>query len=592
METEHGSLSVLEDEVTSARASSISSNPRASYLSSTTRFLEWMFTNKRSVIHDSFANAIVLDANGKATRNSIKAALSSAPSNPPIHFDRITAREIMTWIVSMKNANGTYHSFSTYAGHHYHQVMSLDLARELSSHFKGFQRKVAAAVSQGRGQIKVGKDPMPLGLYKRIATAMLTSPLRDMIFARTFMILSWNLMSRAANTASVCYGHLEWLEDALCVYFAHMKNDQRGSRPRDPRHVYSNPTAPEICPILALGKKVLGRVLKTTSVADELERRGTNASDIGTHSMRKGASTFCSSGSTACPPAVAVHLRAGWSMGGVQDRYLRHDAAGDMFAGRTVSGLPILQPEFAILPPHFAADDEVVQRAKRLCFSGLPKSVEFVAEFAPAALIYHLGFLREHLPSIVKTSGTGCEIQPTGVPPHVTILAEIREARNELREEIIARKADMQNITESQDALCGRMVSGVSEILEERVCQSGVPTCNSMADSIMKRLEDAGVLQLCDLQSKPAQTVVRVEVLDEKIELRAHALGLSTTKVSFDEAIDVFQQWKDVIDLPPETTNSRKRRRGQLVWVSAATILRKQAKVARSTPANASTNPH
>ncbi|KAF1782831.1 hypothetical protein GQ600_22375 [Phytophthora cactorum] len=135
----------------------------------------------------------------------------------------------------------------------YHQVMSLDLARELSSHFKGFQRKVAAAVSQGRGQIKVGKDPMPLGLYKRIATAMLTSPLRDMIFARTFMILSWNLMSRAANTASVCYGHLEWLEDALCVYFAHMKNDQRGSRPRDPRHVYSNPTAPEICPILALG---------------------------------------------------------------------------------------------------------------------------------------------------------------------------------------------------------------------------------------------------------------------------------------------------------------------------------------------------
>ncbi|KAF1786355.1 hypothetical protein GQ600_4908 [Phytophthora cactorum] len=115
----------------------------------------------------------------------------------------------------MKNANGTYHSFSTYADHRsafynlfqdYHQVMSLDLARELSSHFKGFQRKVTAAVSQGRGQIKVGKDPMPLGLYKRIAMAMLTSPLRDMIFARTFMILSWNSMSRAANTASVCYG--------------------------------------------------------------------------------------------------------------------------------------------------------------------------------------------------------------------------------------------------------------------------------------------------------------------------------------------------------------------------------------------------
>ncbi|KAJ8578939.1 hypothetical protein ON010_g261 [Phytophthora cinnamomi] len=150
--------------------------------------------------------------------------------------------------------------------------------------------------------------------------------------------MSWNLISRAANTASICYGHLEWREDALCVYFAHMKNDQRGSGPRDPRHVYANPTSPEIGPILALGmywasyggdvsethlfpgndqyerfRKVLGRVLKTSSIATELVRRG----------------------STACPPAVAVHLRAGWAMGGVHGRYLRHDAAGDMFVGRT-----------------------------------------------------------------------------------------------------------------------------------------------------------------------------------------------------------------------------------------------------------------
>ncbi|KAF1782826.1 hypothetical protein GQ600_5261 [Phytophthora cactorum] len=311
----------------------------------------------------------------------------------------------------------------------------------------------------------------------------------------------------------------------------------------------------------------------------------------------------CMSTSCSCPSPSG--LVDGW----VQDRYLRHDAAGDMFAGRTVSGLPILTAEFAILPPHFAADDEVVQRAKRLCFSGLPKSVEFVAEFAPAALIYHLGFLREHLPSIVKTSGTGCEIQPTGVPPHVTILAEIREARNELREEIIARKADMQNITESQDdyvvvwyPASPKYWKNASPIWCSDLSASALrPSDNVAAEqawvywccgNTAKTLLHTANFALRLEQSKPAQTVVRVEVLDEKIELRAHALGLSTTKVSFDEAIDVFQQWKDVIDLPPETTNSRKRRRGQLVWVSAATILRKQAKVARSTPANASTNPH
>ncbi|ETP17505.1 hypothetical protein F441_08109 [Phytophthora nicotianae CJ01A1] len=204
-------------------------------------------------------------------------------------------------------------------------------------------------------------------------------------------------------------------------------------------------------------------------------------------------------------------------MGGVQDRYLRHDAAGDMFVGRTVTGLPILQPEFAVLPPHFAAGAEIIQSAKRLCFPGLPESVEYVDEVALASLVYHIDFLRENLPDThplfqsalfanvelieslrlnVDTSGSGCAIQPTGVLPHVTILTEILEARNELREEIIARKADMQKITELQDALCGRLVTDVSKLLEERVCQSGVPTCNSLADLVMKRLENVGVLQL------------------------------------------------------------------------------------------------
>ncbi|OWY93861.1 hypothetical protein PHMEG_00036583, partial [Phytophthora megakarya] len=120
--------------------------------------------------------------------------------------------------------------------------MSAELEREISCHYKGLQRQVATAISQSRGQIKVGKDPMPISLYNEVATAMLQSNSRDMMFAKMFMILSWNLMSRAANTR----------EYALCVYFAHMKNDQRGVRPRDSRHVYANPIVPAICPILAL----------------------------------------------------------------------------------------------------------------------------------------------------------------------------------------------------------------------------------------------------------------------------------------------------------------------------------------------------
>lgn len=162
----------------------------------------------------------------------------------------------------MRKSDGAYHTFATYSGHQsafvnlyrdYHHTMSQKLTLKLSNHFKGLQNIITKAVSAGNGDIMVGKDPMEMGLYRRIAMHMLCSGARDMVFARAFMLMSWNLMARAANTVSICYGHLEWKDDARCVYFVHMKNDQRGTRPRDPRHVYANPLAPELCPLLALG---------------------------------------------------------------------------------------------------------------------------------------------------------------------------------------------------------------------------------------------------------------------------------------------------------------------------------------------------
>ena len=98
-------------------------------------------------------------------------------------------------------------------------------------------------------------------------------------------------------------------------------------------------------------------------VAAELRRRGCNAEDIGTHRIRKGASTYCTSESTAAPPSVAVHLRVGWAIGGVQDRYLRYDAAGDMYVVPTVSGLPIGSSRFATLPPYFRGHAFLVVRS-------------------------------------------------------------------------------------------------------------------------------------------------------------------------------------------------------------------------------------
>ena len=75
---------------------------------------------------------------------------------------------------------------------------------------------------------------------------------KESILTHVYMILSWNLMCRANNTSSICLNHLEWRNDSLGIYFAHMKNDQGGDRPRDARHVYANPIMPEVCSILSL----------------------------------------------------------------------------------------------------------------------------------------------------------------------------------------------------------------------------------------------------------------------------------------------------------------------------------------------------
>ncbi|OWZ00907.1 hypothetical protein PHMEG_00027803 [Phytophthora megakarya] len=398
-------------------------------------------------------------------------------------------------------------TFSTYAGHRsaffnlyqdYHRVMSAGLEREMSAHSKGLQRQVAGAISQG--QIKVGKYPMSFGLYKQVVMAMLQSTSRDMIFSRTFKILSWNLMYRAANTVSICYGHLVWRDDALCIYFAHMTNDLRGTRPRDPRHVYANPISPEIGLILALGKSYafhdivslqllrvcfekqvyiglpMGLIPTTLTFirammsTNDLEKPLISVQSYSVVELQlttlerircaKEHQLTANRGRRLAPPSVAVHLRAGWSMGGVQDRYHRHDAAGDMFVGRTVSGHPVLQPEFAILPPHFTTSDEEVQRAKEIYFPGLPQIVGFVAKFALASLIYHIDFLRQKLSndhplfqsplftdaelipqlrSRVQCDSNNGEMQPTGVPPHVKILSELLSVRSEVKEAVQLR---------------------------------------------------------------------------------------------------------------------------------------------------------
>lgn len=49
----------------------------------------------------------------------------------------------------------------------------------------------------------------------------------------------------------------------------------------------------------------------------EIQALGVAQADIGTHSVRKGATTYCTSGTTACPTTQSVNIRGGWTSPGV-----------------------------------------------------------------------------------------------------------------------------------------------------------------------------------------------------------------------------------------------------------------------------------
>jgi hypothetical protein len=76
------------------------------------------------------------------------------------------------------------------------------------------------------------------------------------------------------------------------------------------------------------------------SRTEELEHRGIRKEDS-CSLIKKRCCFFLCLWSTACPSSTSVHLTAVWTLIGIKDIFFRYEAAGEMFVGKTASGLPI-----------------------------------------------------------------------------------------------------------------------------------------------------------------------------------------------------------------------------------------------------------
>lgn len=172
------------------------------------------------------------------------------------------------------------------------------------------------------------------------------------------------------------YHHLSWSNDSLVIDLSKQKADQTGEK-ITPKHLFANPYNPSICPILALALHVFSISFRPDNddkdklfpensynvfsswlgeAIPKVIQIGFQVSDYGTHSFRKGIATF-TAGFIGGPGIISIFLRAGWSLGNVQDRYLLFADGGDQLCGRIAAGLNFNDgPNFSVLPPRLVSN--------------------------------------------------------------------------------------------------------------------------------------------------------------------------------------------------------------------------------------------
>eukprot|EP00644_Phytophthora_capsici_P008981 jgi/Phyca11/68153/gw1.6.559.1 len=230
------------------------------------------------------------------------------------------------------------------------------LDMELRRVLEGYEKVINNLKKRGLMKINEGKRQLKVSGFELLALKLMTlEPTKkgqawsNVTFGWSFFVLMWNLMSRADSVDTIMLQHIEWSEDCLVVEEQGHKGDQTGAE-KFGKHVYANPYEPSQCSVLALAVhlfscpersrfgRLLRRVIKALS-AEELCILSCIPEDIGTHSLRKGSSSYA----------------LGQSLGRLKDRYIHFGEGADQLCGRMIAGLPFDSERFGSAFPFLMA---------------------------------------------------------------------------------------------------------------------------------------------------------------------------------------------------------------------------------------------
>ena len=205
----------------------------------------------------------------------------------------------------------------------------------------------------------------------------------------------------------------------------------------------------------------------------------------------------------------------------MKERYLQFEKAGDQYLGQFVCGLDVNDVKFAVSPPYFDFDadangteDRVFSLLRDYMIGGdhVCASVHRIFYFCFESLTYHFDFLSQvlhqknklrashffsHIPSwakdavTVKYPWTKTEATPTltGLPPHITILANFEALRVELvaskvviltgvEAELDKRRIGSQSHFDKEEII-ERMITSQRATEEGRYLRPGISKCRS-----------------------------------------------------------------------------------------------------------------
>jgi hypothetical protein len=212
-------------------------------------------------------------------------------------------------------------------------------------------------------------------------------------------------------------------------------------------------------------------------------------------------------------------LRAGWSIGDVQQRYIFTTNGADQFVGRCAVGLDINSPTFAQLPPHFAVtvlnDGEWRQFVPG--YDNLPAEFRPVLPFLLASLVYHLPFLQRTMSShhsfwiskIVQSGYLGVDGIPTsagvilnnvvlcgmfsnstsrmvatGIPPNVYIYNKLEDLNQKHRK---SHALMLDKFDELKSVIANDLPEHLKKLmLENFIVNGAVPVTQAQLDSTIE----------------------------------------------------------------------------------------------------------